>query len=171
MAELVDAQVSGTCAARRGGSSPLLGTNSSQQKAPVAAPFCLPTLPEGYRSPSEAARELRSLPGMKLRARRLLPPAWAHRRPGDRAVALLWVPPNRLRGRGGQSPPRFFTLRFGRSCRCRTMCQSATGRTACRPAGAGGQTRSAPDRIRREPGHRHWNCGLPVPSRRGSPGW
>lgn len=26
MAELVDAQVSGTCAARRGGSSPLLGT-------------------------------------------------------------------------------------------------------------------------------------------------
>ena len=27
MAELVDAQVSGICAARRGGSSPLLGTN------------------------------------------------------------------------------------------------------------------------------------------------
>lgn len=26
MAELVDAQVSGTCAARRGGSNPLLGT-------------------------------------------------------------------------------------------------------------------------------------------------
>jgi hypothetical protein len=27
VAELVDAQVSGTCAARRGGSSPFLGTN------------------------------------------------------------------------------------------------------------------------------------------------
>ena len=40
MAELVDAQVSGICAARRGGSSPLLGTIPIFKSPPPHVSYC-----------------------------------------------------------------------------------------------------------------------------------
>ena len=51
MAELVDALVSGTSAARRGGSSPLLGTNTLKAVQLIAArPLCFPPCRDHVRT-------------------------------------------------------------------------------------------------------------------------